>query len=100
MVQAIENNEIINAKSMLQSALKELQQENYNQCEVLTKEAQDIFKAENSNGNISICLSMLGLVKYMKDTSNYQKSLTYLNDALYLATYNNYLPAQLIYELF
>ena len=30
MVQAIENNEIINAKAMLQSAFKELQQENYN----------------------------------------------------------------------
>lgn len=100
MVQAVENNEIINAKAMLQSAFKELQQGNYNQCEVLTKEAQDILKAENSNENISICLSLIGFVKYLKDTNNYQKALTYLNDALYLANYNNYLPAQLVYELF
>ena len=77
MVQAIENNEIINAKAMLQSAFKELQQENYNQCEVLTKEAQDILKAENSNENISICLSLIGFVKYLKDTNRLSDDYDY-----------------------
>ena len=75
MVHALENREIISAKALLKSAFNELTQGNYNQCEILTKEAQEILKNENSNENISICLSMLGFVKYMKDANNYQKEI-------------------------
>ncbi len=100
MVYVLENREIISAKALLQNAFKEIEQQNYNQAEVLTKEAQDIFKTENSNENISICLSMLGFLKYLKNKDNYQKSLNFLNDGLYIANYNNYHPAQLVYELF
>lgn len=100
MVYALENREIIAAKALLQNAFKEIGQKNYNQAEVLTKEAQEVFKTENSNENISICLSLLGFLKYMKNPDNYQKSLNFLNDGLYIANYNNYHPAQLVYELF
>ena len=100
MVYAIENREIISAKALLQNAFKEIEQKNYNQAEILTKEAQETFKSENSNENISICLSLLGFLKYSKNPENYQKSLTFLNDGLYIANYNNYHPAQLVYELF
>ncbi len=100
MVYALENREIIAAKALLQNAFKEIGQKNYNQAEVLTKEAQEVFKTENSNENISICLSILGFLKYMKNPDNYQKSLNFLNDGLYIAKYNNYHPAQLVYELF
>jgi len=100
MVYVIENREIIGAKALLQNAFREIEKKNYNQAEILIKEAQEIFKTENSNENISICLSTLGFLKYLKNSENYQKSLTYLNDGLYIANYNNYHPAQLVYELF
>ena len=100
MVYVLENREIISAKALLQNAFKEIGEHNYNQAEVLTNEAQKIFKAENSNENISICLSILGFLKYLKNSDNYQKSLNFLNDALYIANYNNYQSAQLVYELF
>lgn len=99
MLETLANAEIMNGKTLVNNAFKELTKENYNESLILVKEAQEIFRTENSGENTSVCLSLTGLLKYLKNPANYQNTLSTLNDAIYLANYKNCQTAQLVYEL-
>lgn len=85
-------------ETLIKSVIEKLTEKKYGECLPLLIEAQDIFKHTKSYENISICLSLTGLVEYLDDKSKYLKSLTYINDGTYLAESSNSISAKLINE--
>ena len=52
----------------------------------LVTEAHKLFLSINSFKNVSICLSLIGLLKYLIEPNSYYKSLLMLEDAKNLAS--------------
>lgn len=96
--QNLDNEMVLKGESLIKSAFEKLTSKNYSECTSLIIEAQDIFRREQSYNNTSICLSLIGLVEYLEDKNKYLKSLTYINDGMYLADSSNDLTAKLINE--
>jgi len=97
--QDTENKTMRQGKNLVDIAIKDFLNKNYDYCMMSLAEAQKIFIQEKSSENVSICLSMSGLIEYLKDKNKYLKALTYLNDAKYLADYTNNTTAKLVNEL-
>lgn len=93
-----ENEIITKGETLVKSAMELLIAKKYQDCKPLIFEAQALFRQEQSYENISICLSLIGLVEYLEDKTKYLKSLTYINDATYLAESSNSVNAKLINE--
>lgn len=53
---------------------------------------------ENSDDNISVILSLLGMSKYLLDTNNLNEALKYINDARFMAQYSKSNTAKLVNE--
>lgn len=53
---------------------------------------------ENSDDNISIILSLLGMSKYLLNTNNLNEALKYINDARFMAQYSKSNTAKLVNE--
>lgn len=96
--QKTENETIIKGKTLIKSAIENLINKNYKESMLEIINAQMLFKQEQSYENISICLSLIGLLEYLGDRKKYLKSLTYVNDAKYLAETSDSLSAKLINE--
>jgi len=96
--QEIQNEVLKEGKALLKEALKQLIVYNDEGCILLIIKAQKLFSQEKSPENLSICLSIIGLIEYSADKRKYLKALTYLNDGKYLATSSNNLSAKLINE--
>jgi len=97
-VQKVENETIKQGKNLVKRAIYNFLNKSYNECITLILEAQELFIQQKSSENISVCLSIIGLVDYLQNKTRYVKSLTYLNDAKYLANCTNNLTANLINE--
>lgn len=96
--QEAENEIIQSGKILVKSALGHLIKKHYDDCLSAVLDAQKFFQQQNSCENLSICLSLIGYVEYVKDKSKYLKALTYVNDGAYLADYTNNTSAKLISE--
>lgn len=94
-----ENEVIRQGKALVKNVLLNLIKKNYDECMGSIVEAQKLFIQEKTPENISVCLSLTGLVEYLKDKSKYLKALSYLNDGKYLANYTRDITAKLINEL-
>lgn len=92
----IDNTTVCENKTFIEAAIDALRCKEYDRCLSCVNEAHSACFEEKSPGNISICLSLRGLFEYMKDKSKYFKSLTYINDAKYLADISNNITAKLI----
>lgn len=92
------NEAVKKGENLILSAIEQLINKNYGGCSSIIEEAQNVFKKEKSYENISICLSLTGLVDYLEDRNKYLKSLTYINDGAYLADSSNDISAKLINE--
>src|SRR5574344_314587 len=68
-------------KSMLSSLFKR----EYDKCLTFTQEAQKFFLKERAPESLSLCLSIIGLINYIKDSKKYVNTLVQLNDAKFLA---------------
>jgi len=96
--QKVENGTIKQGKILVKSAIYNFLNKSYDECIATIKKAQDIFVEEKSSENVSVCLSIIGLVDYLQNKTRYVKSLTSLNDAKYLASCTNDLTANLVNE--
>lgn len=94
----VKNEAVIKGESLVKSVIEKLINKNYNECMPIILEAQKIFKHEQSYENISVCLSLIGLIEYLQNKNKYLKALTYLNDATYLAESSKNVTAKLINE--
>lgn len=97
-IQKTENEAITQGKNLVKSAIQDLLNKSYDKSLKLIIQAQELFVKQKSPENISICLSMIGLVEYSQNKSKYLKSLTNLNDAKYLASFTDDTTAKLINE--
>jgi len=97
--QKAEKEVIKQGKTLVKSAIYNFLNKSYDECIVTIKKAQELFATEKSSENISVCLSIIGLVDYMQNKTRYVKALTCLNDAKYLASCTNDLTASLVNEL-
>lgn len=96
--QKIKNEVIAQGESIIQSIIERLVNRNYWGCMEQLTHAQRLFQHEQSHENISICLSLLGVVEYLEDQHRYLKALRYINDAAFLANSINSASARLINE--
>lgn len=96
--QEVKNEAIIQGEILIKSVIEKLIRKNYSGCMLEVIEAQKLFRQEQSYGNISICLSLMGLIEYFEDKNKYLKALTYINDGTYLANSSNNINAKLINE--
>lgn len=96
--QEIKNDTVIQGEALIKSAIGQLINKNYSECLSNVINAQKLFQQEKSYENISICLSLVGLVEYFEDKNKYLKALTYINDGTYLADSSDSINAKLINE--
>lgn len=100
--QNTENEVVSKGDTLILSVIEQLINKNYIECMPILIEAQKLFQEENQKeqtyGNISICLSLIGLIEYLEDKNKYLKALTYINDGAYLAETSNSTSAKLINE--
>lgn len=96
--QKIKNEVIAQGESIIQSIIERLVNKNCWECMEQITHAQRLFQHEQSHENISICLSLLGVVEYLEDRQRYLKALRYINDAAFLANSINSISAKLINE--
>lgn len=97
--QNLKSEAVLKGESLIKSVIEELINKNYSDAMLKIVDAQTIFRKENSYENISVCLSLIGLLEYLGDKNKYVKSLTYINDAKYLAETLDNLNAKLINEM-
>lgn len=96
--QKIKNEVIAQGESIIQSIIERLVNRNHWGCMEQITHAQRLFQHEQSHENISICLSLLGVVEYLEDKHRYLKALRYINDGAFLANSVNSISAKLINE--
>ncbi len=84
---------------LIKKSLIALESKDYQTAKKNVLEAQKIFKKNNSSKYISICLSIIGMIDYLEDKSQYQASLGLLQDSFYLAEIDNDNTAKLFYEI-
>lgn len=97
--QEIKSESIVQGETLVKSVIEKIINKNYSGCMSDILSAQKLFQHEKSYGNISVCLSLIGLIEYLEDKNKYLKALTYINDGAYLADYTDSLNAKLINEL-
>jgi len=96
--QVTENEVITLGKALMNKAIEGLINKRYDECIAYVADAQKLFQAEHSSSNVSICLTLTGLSKYLKDKNKYLRALTYINDGKYLADCANDASAKLVNE--
>lgn len=74
-----------NAALLLNGAIEFYANENYKNAISNLSLAHKIFLAHKDIANVSICLSLNGLIKYLEKTETYYKSLLLLEDSKFLA---------------
>lgn len=96
--QQVKNEAVETGKLSIKASLQYLFDKEYQKSSDCLSIAQKCFQPEHSTENSSICLSLQGLVEYLKDKTRYLKVLTYVNDGKYLADYTKDITAILINE--
>ncbi len=83
--QNIANETIESAYTLLENAINYYGDENYQKAAENFSTAHKIFLANKDIANVSLCLSLQALIKYLNETENYYKSLLLLEDSKFLA---------------
>jgi HD-GYP domain-containing protein (c-di-GMP phosphodiesterase class II) len=94
----IKNEIIEQGETIVQSVIERLINKNFWGCMEQITNAQRLFQHEQSHENLSICLSLLGVVEYLEDKHRYLKALRYINDGAFLANSINDATAKVINE--
>lgn len=89
---------VVRGENSIKLVIERIVNNNLDGCEQEIIDAQKLFQQEKSYENISVCLSLTGLIEYLEDKNKYLKALTYINDGTYLADYTDNLSAKLINE--
>ena len=88
----ISSTEILNKEDIIKQAyeefksgLEEYEVKNYKECLNKMTNAHKLYLKTNDTEKISICLTFIGLMKYLGDPDTYKSSLLLLEDARFLA---------------
>ncbi len=91
--------ELRSNQKILQEILGLIESKKYKNAHKKLIEAQNTFKSENLNGEVSICMSLMALSDYLSDKSNYKNSLELLKDSGNLAKIIRHNSAKMFNEL-
>ena len=86
-------------QELIKQSLFSLENKDYATAKQQILEAQEIFKNENSNKYMSICLSIIAMIDYLEDKSRLQSALALLQDSSYMAELEGSASAKLFYEI-
>lgn len=89
---------ITDNKEIIRNGLNLLEDKNYENAINVFEDAHKFYSENNSDENVSISLSLLGMSKYLLDKNCYTESLKLLNDARYMAQYSKNATAKIINE--
>lgn len=78
-------NIIKQADSQFEAGLNEYEVKNYQECLDKMTNAHKLYLKTNNTEKISICLTFIGLMKYLCDSDTYKSSLLLLEDARFLS---------------
>lgn len=93
-----ENESVKEGRILLYKGVSQFLNKSYDECSKTVSKALKLFVREKSSEDISVCLSLMGVVEYFLDKTKYLKALTYLNDGKYLANYTKSSIAKLVNE--
>lgn len=85
-------------KDMIREGLALLEDKKYAEALKVFENAQKVYTEEKSDENVSIVLSLSGMIKYLQDKNNCNEALKIINDARYLAQYSKNNTAQMVNE--
>ena len=83
---------------VIKRGLSELENKNYENAINTFQDAQKFYAENNSDENVSVVLSLLGMSKYLFDKNNLQEALQHINDARYMAQYSKSNTAKIVNE--
>ena len=89
---------ITDNKEIIRNGLNLLEDKNYENAINVFEDAHKFYSENNSDEDVSISLSLLGMSKYLLDKNCYTESLKLLNDARYMAQYSKNATAKIINE--
>lgn len=85
----IENNKLQEADKLFDSALTDYENDSFKECLEKINIAHKLYLALEETEKISICLSFIGLMKYLCEPETYKSSLLLLENARFLAQETN-----------
>lgn len=92
----IEVNNQLDAKTLIESAIREFCQNNFEVAKQNVFEAQKYYTSVKETGYVSVCMSLSALIIYK--TNDYKLALSLLHDADYMADYSKSHTAKLFSE--
>ena len=84
---------------LIQKSLIALENKDYATAKQQILEAQEIFKKQKAGKYMSICLSLIGMLDYLEDKSNYKSALGLLQDSCYMAELDGDITSKIFYEI-
>lgn len=85
-------------KEKIKKGLALLDDKDYPAAIKVFEDAEKYYSKKQSDADVSVCLSLLAMSKYLEDKNNYSDVLNILNDSRYMANYTKDASARLIYE--
>ena len=79
------NEQIRQADNLFEEAMNTYENGLYKECAEKMSTAHKIYLANQNTEKVSICLTFMGLTKYLCDNETYKSSLLLLEDARFLA---------------
>ncbi len=89
---------IEDAERIIRQVFSAIDEKNYKTAGESLNKAYDIFKKENSNEGISICLSIMAFLEYSEDKSKYEQAAALMRDGAFMAQRSESITAILINE--
>ena len=89
---------ITDTREIIKNGLNLLEDKNYENAIKIFEDAHKFYSESNSDEDVSISLSLLGMAKYLLDKNCYIEALKFLNDARYMAQYSKNNTAKIIAE--
>lgn len=89
---------LLQGENIVKAVIEQLINKNCCGCMEQTINAQKLFQQEQSHENISVCLSLIGIITYLETKHKYLDALRYINDGAYLANFVNSISAKIINE--
>lgn len=83
---------------IIKQGLTLLEDKEYENAIKVLSDAQKLYAENNSDENVSVVLSLLGLAKYLCDKNNFAEALKFIHDAKYMAEFSKSNQAKIINE--
>lgn len=95
----VESELLLKGRELIKQGINAIADKEYESAKRIFIEAQKDFTVNNSSADISICLSMLGMLEYLINKNNFKNAVSIINDGGYMADFTKNDTAKLFNEL-